>query len=31
MKSWDILHIDTISGDWRDNDVVMLHACFEEF
>ena len=24
-----ILNIDTLTGDWTDNDIIMLHACFK--
>jgi len=29
MKNPDILKIKTLSGDWFDKDIVMLHACFQ--
>jgi hypothetical protein len=29
MKKPNILKIDTLSGDWCDNDIIMLHACFQ--
>lgn len=29
MKRPEILKIKTLSGDWCDKDVVMLHACFQ--
>lgn len=29
MYQPNILHIDTIKGDWSDNDNIMLHACFK--
>ena len=29
MKNPEILKIKTLSGDWCDKDVVMLHACFQ--
>ena len=29
MKKPEVLKIKTLSGDWCDKDVVMLHACFQ--
>jgi hypothetical protein len=29
MKPSDILKIETLDGNWRDKDSVMLHACFQ--
>jgi hypothetical protein len=29
MKNPDTLKIQTLSGDWCDKDIVMLHACFQ--
>jgi hypothetical protein len=29
MKNPDNLKITTLSGDWCDNDIVILHACFQ--
>lgn len=29
MQNPDNLHIDSLSGDWCDKDIVMLHACFQ--
>ncbi len=29
MRTPDTLHISTLSGDWCDKDIVMLHACFQ--
>jgi len=29
MKNPDILKISTLTGDWCDNDIVLLHACFQ--
>ena len=28
MRTPAILHIPTINADWCDNDIIMLHACF---
>lgn len=29
MRNPGVLYISTLSGDWRDNDIVILHACFQ--
>ena len=29
MKNPGILNIKTLSGDWCDKDIIMLHACFQ--
>lgn len=29
MKNPEILNIKTLSGDWCDKDIIMLHACFQ--
>jgi len=29
MKNPEILNIKTLSGDWFDKDIIMLHACFQ--
>jgi len=29
MKNPKILNIKSLSGDWCDNDIIMLHACFQ--